>query len=67
MCNVQHAPLELRWRASLNLWGSVLSGWGVGCCTVEVLSTFGSRSSSEILVEFTFFSCDGYSISSCAE
>jgi hypothetical protein len=59
MCDVQHSPLELWWRAPLDLWGCVLSGLGMGGCTVEVLSTFGTKSSSEILVEFTFSSCDG--------
>lgn len=29
---------------------------------MDVLSTFGAKSSSEILVEFTFSSCDGCSV-----
>ena len=64
MCEVQWSPLEL-WGAPLDLWGCFLSGLGVGGCIVEVLSTFGAKSSSEILVEFTFSNCDGCSVSSC--
>ena len=40
MCDVQLAPLELWWRAPFEVKGCVLSGWGVGASTEEVLSTF---------------------------
>ena len=33
MCDVQQAPLELWWRAPLEVQGCVLSGWGVGDST----------------------------------
>ena len=59
MCDVQRAPLELWWRAPLEVWGSALSGWGVGGSTGEVLSTFGARGSSVILLGLTLSCCDG--------
>ena len=50
MCDAQRAPLELCWRARLEFRGCVLSGWGVVGSTGEVLSTFGARVSSLLLV-----------------
>ena len=50
MCDVQLAPLELYWRAPLKLCGYVLSGLGVGGSMGDVLSTFGTRGSSLILM-----------------
>ena len=47
----------------LSIYGVVSSLVGVGGCSVEVLSTFGARSSSEILVVFTLSSCDGWLMS----
>jgi len=41
MCDVQ--GVELWWRAPLELRGCVLSGFGAGGCTGEVLSTLGPR------------------------
>ena len=38
--DVQLAPLELWWRAPFEVKGCVLSGWGMGASTEEVLSTF---------------------------
>ena len=51
MCDVQRAPLEL--------WGCVLSGWGVGASTGEVLSTFGARGSSLTLMGLLLSSYEG--------
>ena len=59
MCDVQWAPLELWWRSPVELWECVLSGWGVGSSTGEVLSTFGARGSSVILLGLTLSRCDG--------
>ena len=50
MCGVQLAPLELCWRAHLKLCGCVLSGWGVNGSMGNILSTFGTRGSSLILM-----------------
>ena len=46
MRDVQRAPLELWWRTLFKVWGCVLSGWGVDGSMAEVLSTFGTMSSS---------------------
>ena len=59
MCDVQLAPLELWWRAPLKLRGCVLSDWGVGGSLGDVLSTFGTRGSSLILVGLLLSSCEG--------
>ena len=59
MCDVQWAPLGLWWRSPVELWECVLSGWGVGGSTGEVLSTFGVRGSSVILLGLTLSRCDG--------
>ena len=59
MCDVQLAPLELWWRAPLEVKGCVLSGWGVGGFMGDALSTFGTRGSSLILVGLLLSSCEG--------
>ena len=59
MCDVQLAPLELWWRAPLKLRGCVLSDWGVSGSLGDVLSTFGTRGSSLILVGLLLSSCEG--------
>ena len=59
MCDVQQAPLELCWRPPVELWGCVLSGRDVGGSTGEVLSTFGARGSSVILLGLTLSRYDG--------
>ena len=59
MCDVQLAPLELWWRDPLKLRGCVLSDWGVGGSLGDVLSTFGTRGSSLILVGLLLSSCEG--------
>ena len=45
MCDIQQAPLELWWRAPLDLWGCTLSGWGMDGAPGKALSTFGARGS----------------------
>ena len=50
MCGVQQAPLKLWRRAPLEVWGCVLSAWGVGGSSGKVVSTFGVRRSSLILM-----------------
>ena len=52
MCHVQQVPLELWWWAPLQFQGCVLSDWGVVISMGEVLSTFGTRGSSPILMGF---------------
>ena len=59
MCDVQWALLELWWRPPVELRGCVLSGWGVGGSTGEVLSIFGTRGSSVILLRLTLSCCEG--------
>ena len=59
MCDIQQAPIELWWRALLKVWGCVLSAWGVCGSMAEVLSTFGSRSSSIISEGLLLPSCEG--------
>ena len=51
LCDVQPTPIEL--------WGCVLSGWGVSASTGEVLSTFVARGSSLKLVGLLLSSCEG--------
>lgn len=46
MSDVWWAPLELRWRATLEGQGRILSGWGMNGFMGAVLSTFGTSSSS---------------------
>ena len=58
MCDVQLAPLELYWRAPLKLCGYVLFGLGVGGSMGDVLSTFGTRGSSLILMGLLLSSCE---------
>ena len=67
MCDVQLAPLELWWRAPLKLRGCVLSDWGVGGSLGDVLSTFGTRGSSLILVGLLLSSCEGLHSTSLRE
>jgi len=50
LCDVQPTPIEL--------WGCVLSGWGVGASTGEVLFTFDARGSSLTLVGLLLSSCE---------
>ena len=59
MCDVQLAPLELCWRAPLKLCGCVLSGWGVNGSMGNILSTFGIRGSSLILMGLLLSSFEG--------
>ena len=59
MCDIQLAPLELCWRSPLKLCGCVLSAWGVGGSMGDVLSSFGIRGSSVILMGLLLSSCEG--------
>ena len=52
LCDVQPTPIEL--------WGCVLSGWGVGASTGEVLFTFDARGSSLTLVGLLLSSREGF-------
>ena len=67
LCDVQRAPLEFWWRAPLEVWGSALYGWGVGGFMGEVLSTYGARGSSLILVGLMLSSCEGLHSTSLRE
>ena len=61
MCDVQLAHHEMWWRVPLKVRvrGCVLSVWGVGGSKGEVLSWFGARCSSLILMGFLLSSCEG--------
>ena len=36
MFDVWWDPLELRWRATLEVWGCILSGWGMSSSMGEI-------------------------------
>ena len=67
MFDVWWAPLELRWRAILKVWGCVLSGWGMSGSMGEVLSTLGSSSSSLKFVVLLLSSSEGLHSTYCRE
>ena len=58
MRDTQGTPVKLWWRAPLKVQGCVLSGSGVGGSSGEVLSTFGARCSSLILVGLLLSGCE---------
>ena len=58
-CEVQLLSICDRQQAPLELWGCVLSGWGVGGCTGEILSNINFMVSPVILVELLLSNCEG--------
>ena len=67
VCDVWWAPLELRWRATLEVQGCVLSGWSVGGSMGKVLSTFGTSGSSLKFVVLLLSSSEGLHSTYCRE
>lgn len=56
MCDVQWDPLELWWRAPLEVWSCVLTGWGAGGSRKDALYNFGASGPSLMLVGLLLFS-----------
>ena len=67
MSDVWWAPLELRWRVTLEGQGRILSGWGMSGFMGAVLSTFGTSSSSLEFVVLLLSSNEGLHSTYCRE